>query len=342
MSDDIYRLANGQDSFAHIGEAGWHGKGQQLQAGATIEEWAAAAGFNYNIVPTPVLYRAPDGNLREFPNRVAFHRSDDGNPIGIGSKRFQQVQPIEVLSFFRDAAQHFDLTLETAGVIRGGAVYWALARTGLATRIRGNDVILSYVMLSTGADGSQATDARQTDVSVVCANTHRAAMQADGSGAVRTKHSVKWNSLETIEALGLVNLEANWEKFAESMHRLAATPIEHGAAIEFYTKLLRPVAPSKPAIGQGLAQLEKLIGVPLAPELEASKVRAIRGLEALEQSYLHAPGATPGSLYGVWNGLTHWLDHVRGSDDGRMHSAWFGQGADLKDQALEELVAIAR
>jgi hypothetical protein len=66
--------------------------------------------------------------------------------------------------------------------------------------------------------------------------------------------------------------------------------------------------------------------------------RAIRGLMDLEESYISAPGACPGSGYGVLQGATHYLDHVRGGSD-RLASAWFGQGANLKDRAQELILS---
>jgi hypothetical protein len=70
--------------------------------------------------------------------------------------------------------------------------------------------------------------------------------------------------------------------------------------------------------------------------------RAIRGLAELEECYYKAPGAVPGTAYGLVQGVTRFVDHSRGKDsDKRLTSAWFGQGETLKQQAVEKALALA-
>jgi hypothetical protein len=44
------------------------------------------------------------------------------------SQRFQEVQPMEILHFYRDLTEQSGFELETAGVLKGGKKFWALAR----------------------------------------------------------------------------------------------------------------------------------------------------------------------------------------------------------------------
>ncbi|MBN0134206.1 DUF932 domain-containing protein, partial [Pseudomonas aeruginosa] len=83
----------------------------------------------------------------------------------------QVVQPREVLEFYRDLTQVSGYELETAGVLKGGRKFWALARTGQNTSLKGNDLVNGYLLLATSCDGTLATTATPTTVRVVCNNT---------------------------------------------------------------------------------------------------------------------------------------------------------------------------
>ena len=43
------------------------------------------------------------------------------------SQRYQVVQPREILEFYRDLTEMSGFELETAGVLKGGRKFWALA-----------------------------------------------------------------------------------------------------------------------------------------------------------------------------------------------------------------------
>ena len=51
------------------------------------------------------------------------------------------MQPGEILEFYRDLTSHSGFELETAGVLREGRKFWALARTGQSTTLKGRDKV---------------------------------------------------------------------------------------------------------------------------------------------------------------------------------------------------------
>jgi phage/plasmid-like protein (TIGR03299 family) len=87
------------------------------------------------------------------------------------SQRFQEVQPMEILHFYRDLTEQSGFELETAGVLKGGKKFWALARTGQSSALKGKDVSNGYILLATACDGTLATTAQFTSIRVVCNNT---------------------------------------------------------------------------------------------------------------------------------------------------------------------------
>ncbi len=64
-----------------------------------------------------------------------------------------------------------DFELETAGVLKGGRKFWALARTGQSATLRAADVSHGYLLLATACDGTLATTAQFTKMGGVGGGT---------------------------------------------------------------------------------------------------------------------------------------------------------------------------
>lgn len=185
-------MAHLLQSMAYVGETPWHNLGQQLEPKQPIEVWAREAGMDWTIRSSPVRYMASDaegqsefstlmGDFMEFPEQHVLYRSDTKAPLSVVSGRYQVVQPREVLEFYRDLTEVSGYELETAGVLKAGKKFWALARTGKESTLKGNDVVKGYLLLATSCDGSLATTATPTTVRVVCNNTLSIALQASSS-----------------------------------------------------------------------------------------------------------------------------------------------------------------
>ena len=270
---------------------------------------------------------------------MLFRSDDPATQIAVVSDRYKVVQPRTVLEFFRDLCATNAWKLETAGVLGGGAKYWALARTTLEDGVNG-DAHQVYVLLATSADGSMATIARPTATRVVCQNTLTMALSSSDGKAVKVPHSTLFNPDAVRAQLGLVDLDASWETFRKRMQALAETEVAPAVASAYFAELLRPTGVSPvqraAAAAEGDETFAALLGKPIGQAAAApTSTRAIRGLADLERSYTQAPGAVPGTAYGLLQGVTHWVDHARGRDaEGRIQSALFGQGQALKDRAL--------
>lgn len=108
--------------MAYVGATPWHGLGQRLESGASIDEWLAAAGMNFTVERSPVLFA--HGMLKmditTWGEKHVLYRDDTLAPLGVVSDSYQIVQPAQVLEFFRDLTAEAGFTLETAGVLFGG------------------------------------------------------------------------------------------------------------------------------------------------------------------------------------------------------------------------------
>ena len=332
-------MSNGRENMAYTGAKAWHGLGQALPADATIEQWRVAAGLTYDVKAAPVQYM--NGSMHTFTGKMVLYRDDTNAPLGVVSDGYKIVQPAEVLEFFRNLCELNKLTMETAGALKGGAIYWALAKTGHELNIAG-DSTKGYVLLSTSADGSRATDARFTSVRVVCNNTLTIANH--GNSGIRTRHSTRFDADATKAKLGIKDFESSWDKFAADMRKLCEVRVSSAEASEFFSELLRPSGErAKPRANIGAQSFADLMAGNAGfgeSKITTDKGRAIRGLDDLKNSYYCAPGAVPGTAYGLVQGVTHFIDHVRGSDDNRQTSAWFGQGDTLKNTAMQKALAM--
>ena len=124
------------ETMAYTGQTPWHQLGHALPKKQSIDVWAQAAGMQWKIQETPVRYMATGdadalyGEALEFPEQKVLYRSDTNAALSVVSQRYKVVQPQEVLEFYRDLSEVAGFELETAGVLKAGRRFWALARTG--------------------------------------------------------------------------------------------------------------------------------------------------------------------------------------------------------------------
>jgi len=134
MSHELTIRSNGKAEMAYLNtnEAPWHGLGNPLERGLSIEQWTIAAGMDFRIQRSKVRYFTDriGVNQLEWPEKHVLFRGDTHEPLGVVSAKYKVVQPREVLEFFRDLCESNHFELSTAGTLFGGAKYWALAKVG--------------------------------------------------------------------------------------------------------------------------------------------------------------------------------------------------------------------
>ena len=196
-------MAHQLEQMAYVGDTPWHGLGNQLAPNQPIEVWAQQAGMDWRIESSDVSYMAKNDKgqniILPFEEQRVLYRSDTHAPLSVVSQRFQEVQPHSILEFYRDLTEQSGFELETAGVLKGGKKFWALARTGQSTTLKGKDVSNGYILLATACDGTLATTAQFTSIRVVCNNTLAIALKAQHStsnntGVVKVPHSTRFDA----------------------------------------------------------------------------------------------------------------------------------------------------
>jgi len=312
------------ETMAYAGEKPWHGLGNKLTTLQPIDAWKRQAGMDWQIEESEVRYITGNhtvGAIHTFPEQKVLYRSDTKRPLAVVSKRFQVVQPEEVLEFYRDLTEYAGFELETAGVLKEGKKFWALARTGQSATLKGKDQVNGYLLLATACDGSLATTAQFTSVRVVCNNTLQIAL-GDNRGAVKVPHRSEFNADAVKQQLGIT--VAPWNRFVAKMKDLVACPVDPDSVDGLLRRVL--VYP-----GQS--------GTPAVVNEQA--VRSVRAL--YDGGGRGAQLASSrGTAWGLLNSVTEYVDHHRRarSDDHRREAAWFGQGAQFKQRAWDELVQL--
>jgi phage/plasmid-like protein (TIGR03299 family) len=319
--------STGRAAMAYAGATPWHGLGQQLTPGASVDRWTIEAGLAYSVLESPVQYStAASSELQSWPDRKVLHRSDTGAPLAVVSDGYRVVQPVEIMDFFRELVDLGGFQLETAGALSYGRRVWALASVADAAPVVERDLVKPYLLLGTSYDGTMATVAKFTAIRVVCNNTITAAVGGYGEAdlgylksAVRVLHSERFNPESVRLQLGIV---ANaWESFLVQSRQLADRPMAAEDADEFVAELLKPYHTSK---------------------LEINETRAYKRIMSLFNGGAigsELPGVA-GTRWAMLNAVTELVDHERGrSNNTRIESAWFGAGASLKARAAELLAA---
>lgn len=327
---------NGKNEMAYVGEKPWHGLGQELKPGASIDVWCDAAGMDWKVQRSKIRYAvskddaADATKLRTWDAQHVLFRSDNKNPLSVVSDGYKIVQPREVLEFFRDLTDKNHFKLETAGTLFGGRRYWALAKTGHELKIGGKDEIGGYLLLATSCDGSLATTAKFTSVRVVCNNTLSMAMNGS-KNAIKVRHTSVFSETEVKLDLGI--LEETWTEFGVNANLMAKKKINKKQAVQLLVK----------AMGDE-TQFEadaKKDGLEKAFENQKNSTGMARILALFEGQAMGADLVTSkDTLWGLVNASTQYFDHEAGrSQDARLSKAWFGKNENKKLSVLEEAIA---
>ena len=342
-------MAHQLEQMAYVGEPPWHGLGNQLTQNQPIEIWAQQAGMNWRIESSNVSYMAQNERgqsiIMPYEEQRVLYRSDTYAPLSVVSQRYQEVQPMEILEFYRDLTEQSGFELETAGILKGGKKFWALARTGQSTALKGKDVSHGYILLATACDGSLATTAQFTNIRVVCNNTLAIALrgQSGSAGVVKVPHSTKFDADKVKQQLG-VSVRA-WDEHMYEMKQLSQRKVTQGEAAAFFDAVFNNTNMNVTDQEENIIQFYRNVANP-NPTKEKSEPNGRAMSKAMIMFNGQGRGAELSSAkntaYGLLCSITEFADHERRamSTDHRLDSAWFGAGANLKQRGLEQALTM--
>ncbi|HCJ6432878.1 TPA: DUF932 domain-containing protein [Acinetobacter baumannii] len=345
-------MAHLVETMAFVGDTPWHGLGNPLSPNQPIEVWAQQAGMDWRIESSNVSYMAKNERgqniLMPYEEQRVLYRSDTHAPLSVVSQRFQEVQPQEILEFYRDLTEQSGFELETAGVLKGGRKFWALARTGQSAALKGKDVSNGYILLATACDGTLATTAQFTSIRVVCNNTLAIALKEQNSnaGVVKVPHSTKFDAEKIKQQLG-ISVRA-WDEHMYEMKQLSQRKVTQSEAAAYFDAVFNNTAMSIAEQDDNIIQFYRDVATQAqANSKEKPEPNAKSMSKAMEMFNGQGRGASLSSAkdtaYGLLCSITEFVDHERRamSTDHRLDSAWFGAGAALKQRGLEQALYLA-
>ncbi|WP_168407555.1 DUF932 domain-containing protein [Acinetobacter indicus] len=341
-------MAHQIEQIAYVGETPWHGLGNQLSPNQPLEVWAQQAGMDWRIESSNVSYMAQNERgqsiIMPFEEQRVLYRSDTHAPLSVVSQRYQEVQPKEILEFYRDLTEQSGFELETAGVLKGGKKFWALARTGQSTALKSKDVSNGYILLATACDGTLATTAQFTSIRVVCNNTLAIALrgQSSSAGVVKVPHSTKFDAEKVKQQLG-ISVRA-WDEHMYEMKQLSQRKVSQQEAKAYFDAVFNNSTMSTSDPEENIIQFYRNVAQQTQEKKPEPNGRAMN--KALDMFNGQGRGADLSSAkdtaYGLLCSITEFVDHERRamSTDHRLDSAWFGAGAGVKQRGLEQALAL--
>ena len=301
----------------------WHGLGQTVAPGASVEEWRKAGGLDWDAVRTEVIFNGLGDEYAFWPDKHVLYRSNTGRPLSVVSKDYQTVQPGQILGFFKDLADQGGFQIETVGSLKEGRRIWALARVGENAPVQ-DDQVAPYLMLATSFDGSMATTAAFTAVRIVCNNTlQRALTNSDGQHQVTIPHSAMFNPDSVRQELGIAL--TSWDGFMIKANKLADRKVTDEEMDAYLLDII-----------------ESPYGKTYTPEQVRNSKGYQRILGLFKGGQLGSgQDAINGTAWGMLQATTQFVDHEQGRlPDNRLDKAWFGVGAKFKEKAMKKVMEL--
>lgn len=314
-------MVNGQAQMAYAGETPWHGLGVRVSNDLTPEQMLEAAGLDWSVEAVPLF--AEVGDQRLETGHSALIRDRDQRVLDVITNDWNPTQNIEAFEFFNDFVAAGDMSMETAGSLKDGNVIWALAKVSESFELfDGRDRVDAYLLFTNPHQYGKSIDVRFTGIRTVCWNTLTLALQTRSKSVVKVSHRRKFDGDVVKETLGITKDKLG--KYKEMAEYLSQRRFDSENIVEYFQRVF-PVVGAKSG--------------PKKKELSKSAKSAL-------DLHLHAqPGAElgEGTFWQAYNTVTYMIDHVLGrSQDTRLRSAWYGAGSDIKVNALELALEMAK
>lgn len=282
----------------------------------TSTQMISEAGLSWRVLQAPVLFDRT--GLKEYKGKLVNYRDDTGQALGVVSPSYQIVQNSTAFAFLDSLlGDSIEQYVKAGSWKNGSKVYIRIKLPGEVT-FAGNpeDRGVKYVDFNTSHDGSGSIEASLIAYRLVCSNGLRLLKTIAGG---KVKHTQGMSLDKLRNSLQLMNGQF------DIMEKLSA-------------KMAGNVFDQR-----NIPQVLEKVG--LIPAEEKRSTRAVNILEAVTALY-NGEGkgsllqGSKGTLWGMYNAITEYIDHRRGSDAlKREESATIGQGAKVKEKALELLSA---
>lgn len=314
------------ETMAWIEKVPWHGLGVKVEKGTNLDDFIKAAGLDWELIPHEIGIREQDGQeFERVDERIVWVRNTDHKRMVFSSPSWTPLQNRAGIYTMNEWIRAGGLVMDTMGSLRGGRTVWALARLEDSFKVSASDHVMGYLLLTMQHQLGQCNSIRKTTVRVVCANT-MAMAENEGESNIHysQNHLQPWNVDKAKEFVESAHSDlAAAGKRAKVLHKMKLSIDD---AID---KVLLPVFEPE------------LAADPIAPLIiDAENLPS--SLTGILDSVNNAPGAEPGTGWGILNGVTHYADHSAGrSEATRLYNAWYGSMSKKKLEVEKKLLELA-
>ena len=340
-------MAHAVETMAYAGEVPWHGLGVKVEDNLTPDEMLVAAGLDWTVSKRHLFTHSEPSveNSKEVipvNDYYVLVRDSDNNTFGPCGPKFVPSQNADAFKFFEKFTSVGDMSMDTAGALKGGEQVWGLAKINDGFTLPGDDRVLGYLLVSVSHKWGKANEIRFTPIRVVCNNTLTYAL------ADKTRPSFKMPHLTALdaevfksaeEALGIAG--DRMKDFKESAEFLSSKNYTSQNVVSYISELFQP------ELLEQQKNIEQMSDIK-AIATRQSMVDEFKRIPAMvHQALEEQPGANLKSSKGTWwgaaNAVTFIVDHKWGHDrDAALHNAWFGGRASLKQKAISKALEYAK
>lgn len=316
-------LSTGRAAAFFAGEPAWHRLGTVVADCQTSAHAINLAGLNWHVEKRNMAAAMPDGTWAPVADKFAVCRNDTNAVLGTVGNFYRPFQNVEAFDFMDSIVGERLAMFETAGALKGGRKVWMLARIPGEIRVKGDDTVKPYVLLTNSHDGTSGLRILPTTVRVVCQNTLNLALRyaaSDEGLTITHTESLERRVAEARTKLGVIT--RRMDQFADEAKALARKSLTTVELRDYFTSLV---------------------------EARAEKSQK-KLLEAIFDNLNNPRNTLPGiegTAWAAYNAVSEYADHqmkVLGEGDvaldNRVNSIWFGTANRMKQKAWESALAL--
>lgn len=303
----------------------WHGLDQPVDHLMSIEEALSISEASYPVIKEPIYRLLPDGTYLPVDGQFITVNGHTLDVLGGVGKDYHVFQTADRLAAFGEI---IDGKISTMLALGKGERFACMAdlsaEIGDWSPLTG-DPMIPYLLITGSHDGSLATQARFTQIRVVCQNTMNQSLRRNKATiSIRTTEGAPLRLAEAVTILQ--EFKAFAQESRDTYSRFLDLRIDDQMVSEYLNTLVGD--PTTVPAGRGRT-------------ICANKREAIIALYEGNAMGSEIPGVM-GSLYGLFQATTEWADYSfpqRGTED-RANSVLFGGAFSFKQRAFDTALAV--
>lgn len=211
--------------------------GTDISECKTSREVLAAAGLDYNVVKRNILYKADDGSIVEYPDKVLTMNETTGKIYNTVSKNYEVCQNRDAFSLIDYIGQDDDVGFQyvKAGETKSGLIY-------IIAKIRDvnllGDTVTPYIIFQNSHDGLNSVKATISPLRIVCQNQFNLSFR-ESPNTVRIIHSAQMESRIMAAREMMRDVAQYMETFEGTAEELATKRISRDRVIQIFNEVFK-------------------------------------------------------------------------------------------------------